>query len=231
MRLYELLLGHQREGIAFPEMSDFDFFYNNSGDHLYYPKPSSMLSRLVKQYKLREGRAIDLGCGDGRNTFFLAEAGFCVIAVDLSCVAIKKIKRKKRDRNIKNIICLLSDVRTLDWAPSSYDLVVMSTLLDHLERNEIYDLVSRVKRWVKIGGYVYASVFTVDDPGFAVRIRGGRRPYVSPTADFVRTYFEYGELKSLFADFSIIYYKETFEEDLSHGPPHYHGIARLVCQK
>lgn len=220
-----------------PPTSSFDAFYGEMRGGLYYPKPSGILVQLVKQQKLKGGCAIDLGCGDGRNTFFLAEFNFSVTAVDISTAAISKIKQILLEQNIDNVECLVADVCDLDFNSCIYDLIVMSTILDHLTREQIYSLVDKVKKWLAPGGYLYASVFTVDDPGFALQHMGNASTslrmhgIISPTAEFVRTYFQYEELRSLFQEFTILSYRETFEKDLSHGTPHYHGIARITCQK
>ena len=39
--------------------------------------------------RLAPGRAVDLGCGAGGNAVFLAQAGFDVVGVDFSSVALR----------------------------------------------------------------------------------------------------------------------------------------------
>ena len=56
----------------------------------------SELVRLVESGDLLPGRAIDLGCGEGDRTIFLAKHGFQVTAVDFSPAAIAKAKAARR---------------------------------------------------------------------------------------------------------------------------------------
>ncbi|WFR58761.1 class I SAM-dependent methyltransferase [Anaerocolumna sp. AGMB13025] len=51
--------------------------------------------RMVKDmaYFPKEGKILDLACGDGRNTIFLAELGYQVTAVDFSNIAVERLKQ------------------------------------------------------------------------------------------------------------------------------------------
>lgn len=49
---------------------------------------------------LRGGRALDIACGAGRNSFFLAENGFQVTAVDISPVALERLALESRQRQL-----------------------------------------------------------------------------------------------------------------------------------
>ena len=52
------------------------------------PGHASQLERAVTRLNLPLCRALDLGCGRGRNSRWLAEQGFSVVGVDISAVAI-----------------------------------------------------------------------------------------------------------------------------------------------
>lgn len=59
---------------------------------------------LVKNIDLlKTGRILDLACGDGRNTLFLADCGFEVTAADFSETGLEKIQQKKL-RNVKTVL-------------------------------------------------------------------------------------------------------------------------------
>jgi len=57
-------------------------------------KPSSELGRLLGEYDIPPGRALELGCGTGTNAIFLAQQGFQVTAFDLSPRAIDEAEAK-----------------------------------------------------------------------------------------------------------------------------------------
>jgi hypothetical protein len=53
----------------------------------------------------------------------------------------------------------------------------------------------------------------------------------SPFSNWIKHYFEKGELKQLFNDFEIEKYEEGSELDTNHGRPHMHGLALLIARK
>ena len=81
---------------------------------------------LMKYWGLASvGNALDIACGNCRNSIFLADKGFFVDAVDISTVATKQLAGK--DPNI-NVIC--TDLDTWDISPKRYDLIVNIRFLD-----------------------------------------------------------------------------------------------------
>jgi len=71
------------------------------------------------------GNALDIACGNGRNSLFLAEKGFIVDAVDISTVATNHLAG--RDPNI-NIIC--QNIDAWDIPQNRYEIVVNVRFLD-----------------------------------------------------------------------------------------------------
>lgn len=49
---------------------------------------------LIEGARLPPGRALDLGCGTGTNTIYLARHGWEVVGVDFSAVAIRRARRR-----------------------------------------------------------------------------------------------------------------------------------------
>ena len=105
-------------------------------------------SRLISDYYSRApGRyALDIACGNGRNSIFLARKGFTVDAVDISDIALDRI-----DHPNVNTMC-----RDLDhWTPAarSYDLIAN---IRFLERN----MFKGVVHGLKPGGILIFESFT-----------------------------------------------------------------------
>lgn len=71
------------------------------------------------------GNALDIACGNGRNSIFLAKKGFAVDAVDISTVAMNHLTGK----NPKiNVIC--QDLDTWKIPQKRYELIVNIRFLD-----------------------------------------------------------------------------------------------------
>jgi len=83
-------------------------------------------SELVSKYsKLANGKnALDIACGMGRHSKFLAQEGFSVDALDISDVAISNLQ------NIANINAKEVDFDTYRLEKNKYDLIVCTYFLE-----------------------------------------------------------------------------------------------------
>jgi tellurite methyltransferase len=85
-------------------------------------------SSLVKRYwhLAPIGKALDIACGNGRNSLFLAGKGFSVDAVDISAVAIHHLAGETPD----NLNVVRADLDTWTMPENRYDLVLSIRFLD-----------------------------------------------------------------------------------------------------
>lgn len=101
---------------------------------------------------LTAGRALDLGCGEGRNALWLANRGWRVTAVDFSTVALTKGHRAAAHspRSVRDRVdWVRADVTQVDL-PSNYDLVLLSYL--HLPGSPRRSLLRRAAAALAPGG-------------------------------------------------------------------------------
>ena len=98
---------------------------------------------------LRPGRALDLGCGEGRNAVWLAERGWEVTAVDFSEVGMAKGAALADSRGVL-VRWVLADLRQHDPEPAAFDLVVLLYL--HLPPAERRAVHARACQAVAPGG-------------------------------------------------------------------------------
>lgn len=86
---------------------------------------------------------LEIGCGTGKNTAFLAQVGTRVHALDFSEGMIEKAREKVR---AENVIFSVADL-TQKWPceDQSYELMVCNLVLEHIEDlNFIFSEASRV---------------------------------------------------------------------------------------
>ena len=169
------------------------------------------------------GRALDLGCGDGRNSLLLAARGFEVTSVDRSAEGIASMLRIARRRSLaRQIAGVVADARRWCFQGARFNLAAAVTLLDHLPADEINRALERLVNALVPGGSLLVKVHTVADPGY--KRKAG--PGVSETAGAIAHYFSRGELRQRLAGLCrITRYEERLELDTSHGKPHLHGFA------
>lgn len=200
----------------------------------YGLEPSVALESFIRQCGPVDGRAIDLGAGGGRDTIFLARHGFEVTAVDRSNRGLERIvQRAQQDGFADRIETLAKDVRQIDLPVNHYDVVVATTMLDHIELTESRRLFDAMALSLVDGGVMYVEVHTTEDPGSG-QWPGGDLDYpISETADSVINYFAPNRLVQMAAQprasLRVLHYEERLEWDQTHGSPHAHGKAVLLA--
>jgi SAM-dependent methyltransferase len=110
-------------------------------ENLWSAKPNRFLVAEVEG--LAPGRALDLACGEGQNAIWLAEAGWRVVGVDYSSVAIAKA-RARAARDGVDATFAEADLVEYELDPSAYDLVLMLYL--HLPAEEHRLVLARAAR-------------------------------------------------------------------------------------
>ena len=73
---------------------------------------------------LPPGRAVDLGCGEGRNAVWLAERGWQAVGVDFSEVGLQKARELADARGV-NVEWVVADLLEFRPEPRAFDLVLV----------------------------------------------------------------------------------------------------------
>jgi len=183
-------------------------------------KPSQTISLIWKNF-LSGGSILDLGCGQGRDSLFLAKNDFLVTAIDSSEVAINQIKVKKNEFSFDNLELICGDISDFKIENGKYDAIICRNVLNFLDKEKALKIINNIKTNSKNGAYIVIDVFTKDDPSF-----------ISDNK-FV-CYFEEQELLKIFSDFKIVYYLENIILDHGHPgfeTPHKHGVSKIIVQK
>ena len=107
-------------------MTDWDELYDGKAD--FYGDPYPRFVDFIDNWKTR-GEALDLGCGQGRDSFYLARVGYQVTSVDGSPSAIAQLLDRAGGLALRGVV---SDVRSyvLD---RPYDLVLLDMVLHFLD--------------------------------------------------------------------------------------------------
>jgi len=180
------------------------------------------------------GTALDVGCGEGRHSLFLAQEGYVIDAIDISEKAIEKLEHLAEEYGVSTMIFpKVGDTRALELPQQKYDLAVLSYVFPFLKYSDIITILEKVKQSLKPGGCIYVSALTTDDPEYINYSRKQKpiepRTFYSPGLKCYCYYFEKGELKTLFSDFDVIDYTETHVE--LPREPYTHAMCLIFAQK
>jgi len=151
---------------------------------------SQKLSNIIEKYisHVNVGQAVDVACGVGKDTHYLTDLGFLVDAVDISDVALSKVK------NSATINKIDADLDKYNLTPNKYDLIVN---INYLNRR----LVSQMKEALKSGGVIIFETFLVAHGDF-------KQP--TTNLDYL---LRKNELLHSFIGLDIIYYEEKIYAD------------------
>ena len=104
----------------------------NAGGGPKYPR-DEVVRFFLRRYPSPEGRGrvrvLDLGCGGGVHTLFLAEEGFSVVATDLSPVAVATTSRRLAGRGL-DADGVVSSFDALPFRKASFDHVLSVGVLE-----------------------------------------------------------------------------------------------------
>ena len=101
---------------------------------------------------LAPGRALDVGCGEGRNAIWLAEHGWGVTGVDFSSVALAKAERLAATRGV-SVDWVLADV--VDYRPSTRSFDLVAVLYLQLPAAELHAVLAAAAAAVASGGTLF----------------------------------------------------------------------------
>jgi len=165
---------------------------------------------ILKKYLriLPKGRALDLAAGEGRNALFLAENGFEAEAVDVSPVAITRVRKSAKVRGVK-VKAVVADLDTYRIPRGHYDVILNFYFLDR-------HLIPRIKKGLKKGGMVVFETYTAEQKKLGTGGPGQDKYVLKPN-----------ELLRLFRGFHVLFYREgVFKEGGKRR-----AIASLIAQK
>lgn len=148
-------------------MRDWDKIYKTRGSIQIEVLPK--IRRIVPF--LRENqvkRVLDLGCGTGRHTVFLAKQGFKVTGIDISDTALEITTDKLDGINIKNVELLRNDMASIPFSDNYFDAVICTGVLTHGTIGKIRKTVHEIHRVIRKGGFLIADTLSVRDPDYGI---------------------------------------------------------------
>jgi 2-polyprenyl-3-methyl-5-hydroxy-6-metoxy-1,4-benzoquinol methylase len=111
--------------------------------------PPALLQQAVEQ-RATTGRALDVGCGEGVYTVFLAQRGYTVVGLDFVPAALAAARTRAEHAGVS---VELHEGDVVDYeAPTPFDVVLDSGCLHHLPKAKIAAYRRRLDEWLAPGG-------------------------------------------------------------------------------
>lgn len=120
----------------------------------------------------RGDKILDVGCGDGVITILAAKRGAFVTGIDLSLPSIKSARsHAKKERVNDRTSFLASDIYNLPFKTESFDKVICTEVLEHLEKP--LAALHEIRRVLKKRGKLIVSVPTAFHPSHLMELGHG----------------------------------------------------------
>lgn len=116
----------------------------------------------IMSYLPEGGRLLELGCGSGRDAAFLLEQGYEVTALDGSGAMLSEAAGHHPELADRLLHHRLPEA--LPFEEETFDIVLSMAVLMHLEREELPEVFSDIRRVTRAGGIVAYSANT-ERPG------------------------------------------------------------------
>jgi 2-polyprenyl-3-methyl-5-hydroxy-6-metoxy-1,4-benzoquinol methylase len=122
-------------------------------------RPRPILVEFVEKGLIKKGKALDICCGAGTNTVYLAEKGFEVTGVDISLKAIEYAKKKAEQADVK-IDFRVQNFLGLSFGDGKFDFVFNMGCVHHVEIEDRTKLIKGVHRVLKNGSVYLLTSFS-----------------------------------------------------------------------
>lgn len=195
------------------------------GDNRYETDPDSHLGSLITRQTLKQlvgrepGRALDLGAGEGADAIRLAKLGYDVEAIEISAVAVAKIRAFAGQEDI----CLrVSQHDIRDYIPAGpYDVVICNGVLHYIrDKGPVIDRIMEITR---PGGIDVISAWSKHTP-------------VPEFHNSVPVFLaeEDGVISQKYQGWIIEFFRlDRKKPEKSHVdlPPHHHSHIKMIARK
>ncbi|MDD5417107.1 MAG: class I SAM-dependent methyltransferase [Candidatus Aenigmarchaeota archaeon] len=204
-------------------MKQWDKIYKNDPQkYKYYSllKPHEDMQKVASVFKKHKvKRVLDLGCGSGRNTIFLAKKGFDVYGIDYAEKGIVSLKKWLNKSKLKANLKVGNIYNKFPYENNFFDAIISIQVIQHGKVDQIKNSIKEIERVLKPNGMIFVTV--------CGRVANGKiRLFLVKTANKIapNTYvptqgeeeglthyiFTSGSFKRMFKNFkSIKYWKDS----------------------
>mgnify|MGYP003647639721 CR=1 FL=1 len=115
----------------------------------------------------KNANILDLACGSGRTLYFLKKKGYSnICGVDISEEQVALARQVTNNVTVGNVLEFLTGKQ------SKYDLIFAQDIVEHLTKNEVFDMLEACQNALAPGGRLILSSPNAESPMFGFRRYG-----------------------------------------------------------
>lgn len=176
-------------------------------------KPSGFLVEALESFSPKPGVAVDLGCGAGRDTRYLLEKGYEVMAVDKDPASEEYLKQLPYQDRLRYICSGFED---FDF--NHYDLVNAHYALPFIAKDDFEYVIKQIIDSINPGGLFVGQFFGLNDEW--------------NTSDSKMTFCDRAEVDAIFINFKHVDTREVDEKGtVASGDSKRWHVFNVIAQK
>ena len=199
-------------GEGFDDAREFWDQRYSAPEYIFGTSPNLFLASQQHLFKPGD-RVLDIACGEGRNSVWLASLGCQVLGMDVSPLALTKARQLAADRGV-TVAWQEADVRSWQWQPDAFDAVVC-IFIQFADPSQRARLFSGLQTTLKLGGKLVLQGYTPKQ----VEYKTGGPPQAAHM-------YTAAMLRDAFAGLDVVHLQEH-EDVLSEGTKHV-GRSALI---
>jgi N,N'-diacetyllegionaminate synthase len=176
-----------------------------------YP-PEELIRFIARNFynkKIRSNvNVLDLGCGTGVGSWFIAREGFSSYGIDGSETAIKIAKQRFEEENLLGNF-KVGDLINLDYPHNFFDAVIDLAALQHNKIEDIKLILNKVYSTIKPGGKLFSLMLSKSSK------------FNHKELDGYTHFFEENEIKELFSGFNNLIIETSERSDGGNTISHF----------
>jgi len=189
-------------------------------------RPSNVVVDFVKTARERDPRAshaLDIGCGGGRNSIYLAQQGYTVSAIDFCQPQVERLRQEAQLHPEWQLDAKIGSVtEPWPWPNASADIAIDAFCFKHqIEPAGIQIYLGELRRCLKKGG-LYMLFLAMREDGyygqFAVpQPRGIGLVIVDRGNQIASRLYSQAEIEALFVGFGVVQFNAKVSRNEMHG--------------
>ncbi|TDD85029.1 class I SAM-dependent methyltransferase [Actinomadura rubrisoli] len=186
----------------------WDAQWRNQKARLAWGDPEPWVTQVVYRVRAQGGRrALDIGCGIGRHTQVLAQAGFEAHGVDRSETGLAHARELAAAKGLEMRL-RTADFRDLPFESAGFDYVLAWNVVYHGTEDDLRSALSEIRRVLRRGGLYQATMLSKRNTEFSKGVEMAPNAYVQPDAEDDKVhphlYCDHRDIARLHADWRIL---------------------------
>ena len=129
------------------------------------PKMVDIVDLLKDQ---KAANILDVGCGTGRHSRFLAKHAFSVYALDFSQKALVSLTKSIYRSQSKSLSPLRAHFTALPFQTACMDAILCFSTIHHGFHREIVQALQEFARVLHPGGFLFLDILSQNDPSYGI---------------------------------------------------------------